>query len=177
MVIGLNTQFEAPFIQLSNPIPFYVGWDEQLRKLVITNRLSPRYYAGYSMKFLTKNYSNDYPILNQLIQKNKTIEFTTWPTPKNILENLKDDSLFPYNVLFESKSSLKNKAVFDQFTSLEQKDDSKDFGTIESIPINIAKNGGKMDRELEDIIPYTRGGFVWPGHANLRFEFKNLKAS
>ena len=172
-----DTPFKIPFIQLTNPIPFYVGWDEQLRKLVITNRLSPRYYAGYSMKFLTKSYSNDYPILNQLIQKNKTIEFTTWPVSKNILENRKDESIFPYNLLFESKSSLKNKAVSDQFTSLEQRDDSEDFGTIGSIPINIAKNGGKMDQEMEDIIPYTRGGFVWPGHSNLQFEFKNLKLS
>ena len=31
-----------------------------------------------------------------------------------------------------------------------------------------------MDREMEDIIPYTRGGFVWPGHLNLKFNFKNL---
>ena len=62
---------------MTNPIPFYVGWDEQLRKLVITNRLSPRYSAGYSMKFFNKNYSNDYPSLQKIIQKNKTL-YTVW---------------------------------------------------------------------------------------------------
>ena len=41
---------KSPFLKLTNPIPFYTGWDEQLRKLVITNRLLPRNLAGYSMK-------------------------------------------------------------------------------------------------------------------------------
>ncbi len=169
-----ETRFSNPFIQLTNPIPFYVGWDEQLRKLVITNRLSPRYSTGTSMKFFNKNYSNDYPILNKLIQKSKTIEFTTWPLPKTILKNIKGESILSYNFLFDSSTDLQNKSVFDQFKNLAQKDDSKDFGTIETIPANIAKNGGRMDREMEDIIPYTRGGFVWPGHPNLKFKFKNL---
>lgn len=163
----------TPFIQLTNPIPFYVGWDEQLRKLIITNRLSPRYSAGYSMKFLNKNYNNDYPALQKIIQKNKTIEFTAWPVSKNNSKNIKR-GIYSYNTLFDSLLDLKNKSISDQFVNLEQREDSKDFGTIESLPINIAKNGGKMDREMEDIIPYTRGGFVWPGHLNLKFNFKNF---
>ncbi len=172
-----ETKRKNPFIQLTNPIPFYVGWDEQLRKLVITNRLSPRYSAGSSMKFFSKNYSNDYPILNELIQKNKTVEFTTWPVPKNILKNFKGKAILSYNLLFDSSNDLQNKSVLDQFKNLAQRDDSKDFGTIETIPANIAKNGGRTDREMEDIIPYTRGGFIWPGHSNLKFKFKNLNPS
>ena len=178
-----KTKFNTPFIQLTNPIPFYVGWDEQLRKLVITNRLSPRYSASHSMKFFNKTSNNDYPMLNNLVQKSKTIEFTTWPIPKNILEKLKSKSIISYNLLFNSSTDLQNKSVSDQFKNFEQKEDSKDlisiddFGTIKTIPLNIAKNGGKMDREMEDIVPYTRGGFVWPGHSNLKFKFKNLNVS
>lgn len=162
------------FIQMTNPIPFYVGWDEQLRKLVITNRLSPRYSAGYSMKFLNKNYSNDYPSLQKIIQKNKTIEFTAWPIQNNNVKNTKNKSTPSYNILFDSLLNLKNKSMSEEFVSLKQREDSNDFGTLESLPINIAKNGGKMDQKLQDIIPYTRGGFVWPGHLNLKFNFKNF---
>lgn len=34
---------------LTNPIPFYAGWDESLRKFVVTNRLLSRRESGYEM--------------------------------------------------------------------------------------------------------------------------------
>ena len=46
---------QTPFIEEINPIPFYAGWDDQLRKLVITNRLLPRQVATYSMTFQNDN--------------------------------------------------------------------------------------------------------------------------
>ncbi len=170
--------YSNPFIQITNPIPFYVGWDEQLRKLVITNRLSPRYSAGSSMRFLNKNYNNDYLILNKVIQKNKTIEFTTWPVPKFLLKEVNQKSIISYNFLFDSLNNVQNKPIVDQFESL-QKDQKnfEDYGVLETIPANIAKNGNKGKSKLQDIIPYTRGGFVWPGHSPLKFKFKNLSFS
>jgi threonine/homoserine/homoserine lactone efflux protein len=36
---------------LTNPIPFYAGWDESLRKFVVTNRLLSRRDSGYEMNF------------------------------------------------------------------------------------------------------------------------------
>jgi hypothetical protein len=66
----------------ANPIPFYAGWDEGLRKFVVTNRLLSRKEAGYSMNFLNKSsgYSatsivdplKDYPETSKL-------EFTKSP--------------------------------------------------------------------------------------------------
>ena len=182
-------KFRSPFIQLANPIPFYVGWDEQLRKLVITNRLAPKSVAGYSMKFPTKNSSTEYATLEKRIRKSKTIDFTTWPVPKNTIQNNfekpdfatsqqnleKNQPPISYNFLFESIVDLKNKIVKDEFSHINI-DDANDFhGIIKTIPVNIAKNSGKMDQAMEDIIPYTRGGFVWPGHLDLQFKFKNLK--
>ena len=43
-----------PFIRLENPIPLYAGWDNDLRRFVITNRLLPRKYTGTSAR-ITKN--------------------------------------------------------------------------------------------------------------------------
>nr|YP_003795486.1 hypothetical chloroplast RF1 [Floydiella terrestris]ACZ58462.1 hypothetical chloroplast RF1 [Floydiella terrestris] len=37
----------------TNPIPFYAGWDESLRKFVITNRLLSRKEAGYAVSLLS----------------------------------------------------------------------------------------------------------------------------
>jgi hypothetical protein len=39
----------------NNPIPFYAGWDESLRKFVVTNRLLSRRDSGYQMN--TKNFN------------------------------------------------------------------------------------------------------------------------
>ena len=175
-----KAKLRSPFVQLVNPIPFYVGWDEQLRKLVITNRLSPRSITGYAMKLPTKTYSTEYPTLNTLIKKSKTIDFTTWPVPKNILQKSNDQSIIPYNFLFESITDSKNKLIKSKFSDQlrEGGEDTEKLHQIsktETIPLNIARNVGKNETILENIIPYTRGGFVWPGHSDLQFKFKNLK--
>lgn len=166
-----NKNKNTPFIKLANPIPFYVGWDEQLRKLVITNRLLPRSFAGYSMKFPNKTYSNDYSGLKKLIEKNKTIDFTTWPVPSNILENSQSSSTISYTVLFNSLNNVDNEAQ-DDLSYLAQ--DEKTHGKITTIPSNLAENIRKADQRLTDVLPPTRGGFVWPGHSSLKFKIKNL---
>ena len=52
-----------------NPVPFYAGWDESLRKFVVTNRLLSKTKAGYEMNF--KNYKlTNYPTLKNL-KRNK----------------------------------------------------------------------------------------------------------
>ncbi len=177
-VASLQTK-NRPFIQLTNPIPFYVGWDEQLRKLVITNRLSPRCFAGYYMKFPNKT-NTDYSPLNPLVQKSKTIDFTSWPLPKNGLENFKNESTISYNVLFDSLANLENsnKVLFEDIQHINPKDEEKDekkslHGLVKTVPLNIAQNYPRSGNQLQDIMPYTRGGFVWPGHFNLKIKLKD----
>lgn len=40
----------SPFIEMAHSKPFYAGWDEQLRKLVITTRYLPRYFSTHGMR-------------------------------------------------------------------------------------------------------------------------------
>lgn len=224
-----SKQFNKPFIELVNPIPFYVGWDEQLRKLVITNRLSPNYCAGECMKFLrsggtqdsksgngnrpfglesdidatrkmeqgeSTSKNNKYLTLNKLIKKNKTINFTAWPIPYQTGSQLPGIGSYKpgiknqtsYNLLFGSLKDPENNL---KFRNLIQNDPDlsrllngdtgliKTYGELSSIPINILKNKGNeraSGGELNDIIPYTRGGFIWPGHSDLKFKFKELRS-
>nr|QUO99021.1 hypothetical chloroplast RF1 [Oedogonium sp. 260-2_chl] len=51
-----------------NPFPFYAGWDESLRKFVITNRLLSRRDAGYNSNIIEQRDSNKF-----------NIEFQQWP--------------------------------------------------------------------------------------------------
>nr|YP_009238317.1 hypothetical chloroplast protein RF1 [Bracteacoccus minor]AMO01195.1 hypothetical chloroplast protein RF1 [Bracteacoccus minor] len=42
-----------------NPIPFYAGWDESLRKFVVTNRLLSNKQAGYTMNLMDSPLNNE----------------------------------------------------------------------------------------------------------------------
>ena len=58
-----------PFGVSLNPIPFYAGWDETLRKFVVTNRLLSRRDAGYTI------FNPDSP----LAESQRFSEFTHYP--------------------------------------------------------------------------------------------------
>jgi hypothetical protein len=53
--ININS---TPFFQEFNPLPFYAGWDENLRQFVVTNRLLSTQEATYSLKFNSLNSQN-----------------------------------------------------------------------------------------------------------------------
>ena len=156
---------QRPFLELTNPVPFYVGWDEQLRKLVITNRLLPKYFAGFEMKIPGKVETNEYWYLNNVINSSKKIEFTAWPIPKRILESQQSKSIIPYSVLFESIKDPINKTL----ESFFEAEDAPEW-IYETLPPNIKKARG-----INEILPPTRGGLIWPGQSFLKFGIKNIK--
>ena len=161
----LNKQKKKPFIKLTNPTPFYTGWDENLRKLVITNRLLPRSISGYSMQFNEKLKSSKYPTLTELIKKTNKIDFTIWPLPQNTLEQPKNKSKIPYSVLYENISDLQNVDALNQ-----AKDVDWEF-EFETVPPNLKKFD---TNKFNEVVPPTRGGFIWPGHSYLKIDLKNL---
>jgi len=69
---SFNCSCDQKFLIGINTFPFYAGWDESLRKFVITNRLLSRRDAGYqttsNVLFKEKEIENSF-----------NIEFTQWP--------------------------------------------------------------------------------------------------
>ena len=66
----------------TNPIPFYAGWDESLRKFVVTNRLLSRRDSGYEMRLLQDRSTSFKDLLNnQVYENNNTniVSFTDAP--------------------------------------------------------------------------------------------------
>jgi hypothetical protein len=144
-----------PFIQITDPSPFYAGWDNQLRKLVITNRLLPRSEAGLSMKVKTGN---------KKIQK---INFSAWPISKEILNNPENYSNIPYTVLFESINNpkIQSNEILKSFFHIAES------WSYETLPSNLVT---VIPDELQEVVPPGRGGFVWPGESKLKINLKNL---
>nr|ALO21031.1 hypothetical chloroplast RF1 [Lobochlamys segnis] len=61
-VVEQNVQRPENFEPI-NPLPFYAGWDESLRKFVVTNRFLSRRDAGFTIRNLT-----EFPTFQSLIQ-------------------------------------------------------------------------------------------------------------
>ena len=173
----LNNKKNKPFIELTNPIPFYTGWDEQLRKFVITNRILPRSTAGYKMQFDGDQEIKDYPTLTELFKQTKKIDFTTWPLPRTILDKTRSVLTIPYAVLFEQLSDPGNQGVVNLLrdekvvNSFQEKEDV--VWELETVPQNVTKID--LDK-LNAVVPPNRGGFIWPGHSYLKMNLKEILA-
>ena len=72
------TENKAKHIVPTSPIPFYAGWDESLRKFVVTNRLLSRRDSGYEMRMQQERQKDFKILLNQAPSQN-LLSFTAAP--------------------------------------------------------------------------------------------------
>ena len=70
-------------LEQAEPTPLYAGWDEELRKLVLTNRFQNRAVAGYMSPDFRKNGESS---------STGSTAFTSWPLPDPLLKNKRIDS-------------------------------------------------------------------------------------
>ena len=165
---------QKPFLEFTNPIPFYAGWDEDLRKLVLTNRLSPRYLVGTEFKVtdtLAKNLGE---------KTSKKLIFTAWPLSKEILEKPKSQSNIPYTTLFDSFSDPINQNVY--ISKIFNSEPAQEiFWDFSSLPSNLKRvrtaYNVDMFKNENNILAPNRGGFLWPGTQKLKFKFEFTKFS
>jgi hypothetical protein len=68
---------QAKQIVPTSPIPFYAGWDESLRKFVVTNRLLSRRESGYEMN-MQQEQQKDLKVPNKTSTQN-VLAFTAAP--------------------------------------------------------------------------------------------------
>ena len=155
--------------------PFYAGWDENLRKFVITNKLLPRDRAGYKIKIQPELNSN---LTNKSDNKNKflssaTLNFTKWPLSENIVKEPKNHATLSYTTLYEFKENslidvLKDAQKFETFpANLQTLNLDELKNRKESIPQKYLIN-------IFDYLAPKRGGFIWPGNPESKsfFDFQ-----
>jgi hypothetical protein len=139
--------------------PLYAGWDEHLRKFVITNKFIPRTFAGYKVNIepeTRRQFTQD------SLKQGQKIKFTAWPLSEQKLQTPKGESTIPYVTLFDSLDE-KAKNTF-----------GEDFVTL---PANLEKwslvqrqnEKGQEQSLIEESLVPKRGGFIWPGNSKLKF--------
>lgn len=186
----------APFIERANSSPpLYAGWDEQLRRLIITTRYRPRYLASRGMRIPDKERGGDefkkyVRCLDLLPQAGKDfrpqdrrgseenrdpyygVDFPICLSSRKILftawplpKKLAESISNGSNTL---ASAVDGKVVerLDQF--IHPEGEYHDW-EIESWPENLV--GEWVDRH---IIPPTRGGFIWPGSSEFPFDVRKF---
>lgn len=170
---GSHTRVKvSPFISDFISGPLYAGWDETLRKFIITNKFLPRSSAGYQLlvpsNFQSKvrpesaRMQNKIKLLatdtdnSQRVEKYK-IKFTVWPLSKKLLDKGKNQTTIPYSTLYTPQ------------TEFEAPGDPR-FDTLSTLPANWETRNrrsniglGKTYENIFDYLAPQRGGFVWPG--------------
>lgn len=151
-------QTENPFPKnnLSFTKPFYAGWDEQVRKFVITNKLLPRNWAGYKVTIEPETSRR----FSQEPQKQgQKIKFTSWPLSKEKVEISKKSSKIPYVTLFELVDE-RTKDLGSEFSSLPA-----NLERYERLQLERGENQ-QAEEQFASLAP-KRGGFIWPGNQKL----------
>nr|YP_009268257.1 Hypothetical protein ycf1 [Ostreobium quekettii]ANG44437.1 hypothetical chloroplast RF1 [Ostreobium sp. OS1B]SBQ76962.1 Hypothetical protein ycf1 [Ostreobium quekettii] len=162
---------QTPFLREADPIPFYAGWDDKLRKFIVTN-----YWLAYSDTGVKVDYSNIFnaqPLANKFVnKKSNTIHFVTWPLSKQKIEKLKTNTRNPSTLMFSSFDDPANEQQRDIFEYAES--DDYDVRLIyETLP-SILKRVDIRDKEKEQVyVRPLRGGILWPGSEPIKLKLKD----
>lgn len=145
--------------------PLYAGWDESLRKFVITNKFLPRTLASYKVNIdneIRQKFSQD-----SIKKKAQKIKFTTWPLSPETVSGSKKQYEIPYVTLFRNKTDYAEKAqeVFgDNYSTLPS--------NVELYNRQLGEKGEVQETQnlFESLVP-KRGGFIWPGNSKMKTPF------
>nr|YP_009518879.1 hypothetical protein Ycf1 [Boodleopsis pusilla]AYC64798.1 hypothetical protein Ycf1 [Boodleopsis pusilla] len=153
-----------PFLEEESSYPFFVGWDNEQRKFVVTNRLLTRENI---LSKITIPKKIKYRKLSSTTQtntnSNPTFTFTTWPVAEKALKNQPAFSRF-----FSTYEEMVNSAE-DLFKYAEPGME-EDTIIYKKLPYIVRRIGF----ELKDQ-PYLApkmGGFIWPGNEPLKYKFQ-----
>lgn len=157
--ISSRVEDSSPFLELNDSTPFYLGWNNETRQMVLTKRFSSRVDSVNVNPTLTETGKGNQPIRqffkNQAVESEAKLTFITWPLQKDTVLTLKTNSKTSNDVitLFEPLANLET-------TPIAQVIIAGNNGNPEvfSFPANM-RFFGKVPERLAP----NQGGFVWPG--------------
>lgn len=163
-LINQSKQFKED-LSLKNEFlikPLYAGWDEGLRKFVITNKFLPRTLASYKVNI--DNETRQKFSQNSINKKAQKIKFTAWPLSLQNVSGSEKQYKIPYVTLFRDKMDYAEQAqqVFgDSYSTLPSNVELYNRQLIERGKVQETQNS------FESLVP-KRGGFIWPGNTKMQ---------
>lgn len=160
-----------PFIKETQPLPFFVGWNNEQRKFVLTNRFLTRQkiFKNVSMSKKSKNNFQKFRKTFNKPQKNKlqTFTFTTWPvTEKALKQNSK------LSRLFQTREEMIKSGSGDDLFKYSEPLMEEDTIIYETLPSLIKRVELKNPEKLKTSLKPIRGGWIWPGNVQLKYKIQ-----
>lgn len=143
-----------PFLEETNPIPFYAGWDENLRKFSVTN-----YLLSHSNSNLMTNFYLDTDF--------ETVHFLAWPIPDPKMNAKQRAPKPPFHLKFNSAIvNLISNIYDDPAYKLErdlfeyQVEDQMEL-VSETLPSLIRRVDLREREKIHTSLQPLRGGYAW----------------
>ena len=173
---------QIAFINEKINLPLYAGWDEKLRKFIITNKYLPRNLAGYKIninqELANKSISDQIKLSFSRsefnTQSHKIENFGTNSGPDQPDRLNKQDKKqkrkivftvwpLPINILEKTKSE--SSIPYITLYNLNKEDGGEFISTFPSNweTVQRKQSFGKTFENLFDYLAPLRGGFIWPG--------------
>nr|AYC64466.1 hypothetical protein Ycf1 [Pseudochlorodesmis sp. HV01306c] len=154
-----------PFIKEGQPLPFFVGWDNEKRKFVITNRLLTRQKIFKNVFVIKDDFSKFRKTLNASKENIQDFTFTTWPvTAKALQKN-------PYlSRLFQTREDTLKKGSGDDLFKYSEPFMEEDSIIYDKLPTLVNRVELKNPEKLQTFLKPVRGGWVWPGNSQLKYK-------
>jgi hypothetical protein len=157
--ISSMVENSSPFLEFQDSTPFYLGWNNETRQMVLTKRFSSQVDSVNVNPTLTETGKGNRLVRqffkNQAPEADAKLTFITWPLQKDTVLTLKTNPKTSYDVitLFEPLSNLETSPIA-QVISTGRTGNPEVF----SFPANM-RFFGKVPERLAP----NQGGFVWPG--------------
>lgn len=162
----------TPFLREVNPIPFYAGWDNKLRKFIVTNYWLANSYTGIKTDY-SKIFNVPNLISKRSSRKSKMINFVTWPLSRQKMERLKNYSQKSAALMFSAYDD----PAYEQQRDIFEYTESDDYDirvVYETLP-SVLKRVDLRDKEKEQVhVRPLRGGVIWPGKEPARLSLKDV---
>ena len=151
---------QLPFLETNDSTPFYLGWDNETRQMILTKRFNPN-SNSISLQTSNKPITNNSSLRSSLKQsqgtESKDLIFTTWPLDTESIMAVKSKPTIEASTLFETTVNPDVFAVY-KLTNPVLPSEQKPMVEIFSYPANMRY----LTKIPDNLIP-NQGGFVWPG--------------
>jgi hypothetical protein len=158
---------KTPFLKSASSRPLYAGWDEQSKKLVLTNRSLSRSLVGQQI-LISEEMRNQYPTLKGILSSKRFLTFTSWPMPKKVFLERKDVDNLPknYNLMYQ---------ISPMEDDTEEEREKREQWPMGTTPRNYGPAPAINPAEyVWKIVPPNRGGIIWPGSNKIILDFKEF---
>lgn len=151
-----DTVQTSPLLEPQDSTPFYLGWDNEKRQMILTKRFVPQLANNIDLdlqKVTNKEFYSFLKATNSDLPNERTLTFTKWPLKKDKVLEVKSKPNNQAVTLFEPTTN-------PEMLSILKIVSASRGGNVEiySFPTNMRF----FNKTPERLAP-NQGGLVWPG--------------